>query len=149
MIQAKRENGNEELSMKLRSALCCMMALGFCTSSAYALAPLSKYLEETYKEDKDYKAFFTTVDGLKSKCDVCHIPGANKKKEGHGLNDFGKAYHNKFDLKAFQPAQKEKKTEEATKLFKDAWEKAIQEKNGDGAVFADLIKEGKNPGKNN
>ena len=40
------------------------------------------------------------------------------------------------------------KTDEAMKIFKDAWEKSITEKNADGKVYGDLIKEGKLPGKN-
>ena len=110
---------------------------------------MSTYLKDGYKAEKDYQSFFTTVDSLKSKCEVCHKPGADKKAKGHGLNDFGAIYHDKFKPQEFKEADKAKKTEEAMKLFKDAWEKSISEKNGDGKIFGELIKEGKIPGKNN
>jgi hypothetical protein len=106
------------------------------------------YLMDGLKDNEDYKPFLETVTALKMKCDVCHKPGADKKARGHGLNDFGKVYHDRFKAKDFQAAHKEKKTEEAMKLFKDAWEKSIVEKNADGKVYGDLIKEGKLPGKN-
>lgn len=117
-------------------------------ASSFAFPPIPTYLQDAYKSQAEYKAFFETVDGLKSKCDVCHKPGADKKARGHGLNDFGKVYHDRFKHKDFSAAHKEKKTEEAMKLFKEAWEKSITEKNADGKVFGDLIKEGKIPGKN-
>ena len=134
--------------MKLRFALCCVVTLGFCTSSANAFPPMPGYLKDGYKDDADYKAFFETFDGLKTKCDVCHKPGADKKAKGHGLNDFGKVYHDRFKPKEFSAANKDKKTEEAMKIFKDTWDKSIKEKNADGKVYGDLIKEGKLPGKN-
>ena len=48
----------------------------------------------------------------------------------------------------FQTADKAKKTDEAMKLFKDAWEKSVKEKNADGKQYLELIKDGKLPGKN-
>ena len=134
--------------MKLQSVLCCALVLGFCTVSANAFQPLPGYLKDAYKDDADYKLFLETVEGLKTKCDVCHKPGADKKAKGHGLNDFGKVYHDRFKHRDFTAAHKDKKTEEAMKVFKDAWEKSVKEKNADGKVFLDLIKEGKLPGKN-
>lgn len=125
-----------------------VVVLGICTANAQAFSTLPKYLQDGYKDDASYEAFLKTVNGLTMKCDVCHKPGADKQAKGHGLNDFGKAYHDVFEHKAFQAAHKEKKTEDAMKLFKAAWEKAIKEKNADGKVFGDLIKEGKLPGKN-
>ena len=134
--------------MNVRFALFCLLAMGTWTTAAHAFPTLPKYVEDTFKDDADYKPFLTTVEGLKSKCDVCHKPGADKKGKGHGLNDFGKVYHDRFKPKDFQTANKEKKTEEATKIFKETWEKAVKEKNADGKVYLDLIKEGKIPGKN-
>lgn len=134
--------------MKVRFALCLAVAFSVAAGSANAFSKLPKYLKDGYKDDKDYKAFFETFDGLTTKCDVCHKPGADKKAKGHGLNDFGKVYHDRFKHKDFTAADKDGKTEEAMKVFKDAWEKSVKEKNADGKVFSDLIKEGKIPAKN-
>ena len=125
-------------------AVVCVVGLG----TADAFPPMPGYLKDGYKDDKDYKPFLETVEGLKMKCDVCHKPGADKKGKGHGLNDFGKVYHDRFKPKDFQAADKAKNTDEAMKVFKDAWEKSVKEKNADGKVFLELIKEGKLPGKN-
>jgi hypothetical protein len=38
--------------------------------------------------------------------------------------------------------------DDALKLFNEAWGKAVMEKNADGQTFNDLLKAGKNPGKN-
>lgn len=122
--------------------------IGFSALTAPAFPTIPKYLEDGYKDNKDYKAFLDTVGALKSKCDVCHKPGADKKAKGHGLNDFGKVYHDRFKHKDFTAANKDGKTDEAMKIFKDAWEKSVTEKNAGGQVFGDLIKEGKLPGKN-
>ena len=134
--------------MRVLSGLCCLVALSLVGQSAHAFPSIPGYLKDAYKDDADYKKFNETVEALKSKCDVCHIPGADKKKKGHGLNDFGKVYHDRFKHKDFSAAHKDKKTEEALKIFKDAWEKSVTEKNADGKVFLELIKEGKLPGKN-
>jgi hypothetical protein len=124
-----------------------LAALSFC-ASAQAFPTLPAYLKDGYKDDADYKPFLETVEGLKMKCDVCHKPGAEKKAKGHGLNDFGKVMHDRFKHKDFTAAHKDGKKEEAMKIFKDAWEKSVKEKNADGKVYLDLIKEGKLPGKN-
>jgi hypothetical protein len=134
--------------MKFKTALITLALGAFCVGNLNAFQSLPGYLKNGYKDDKDYKPFLETVEGLKTKCDVCHKPGADKKAKGHGLNDFGKVYHDRFKHKDFSAADKEKKTEEAMKIFKDAWEKSILEKNADGKVFGELIKEGKLPGKN-
>lgn len=134
--------------MKVKVILVAFAIYACCTVAANAFESLPGYVKDGYKGDKDYKAFLETVDGLKTKCDVCHIPGAEKKAKGHGLNDFGKVVHDRFKHREFTAAHKAKNTEEAMKIFKDAWEKSVQEKNADGKVFLDLIKEGKLPGKN-
>ena len=134
--------------MTLKVALVGALIFGFGIANVFAFPSMPKYLVDGYKENKDYKPFLDTVEALKMKCDVCHKPGAEKKARGHGLNDFGKVVHDRFKPKDFQAADKEKKTEEAMKIFKDAWEKSILEKNADGKVYGDLIKEGKLPGKN-
>lgn len=134
--------------MRLKLALALTFICGIGTADAFAFSKLPTYLADGYKDDKAYKPFLDTVEGLKSKCDICHKPGADKKAKGHGLNDFGKVYHDRFKHKDFTAADKDKKTDEAMKVFKDAWEKSIIEKNADGKVYGDLIKEGKLPGKN-
>lgn len=134
--------------MNLRIALMSAAICACFVGSATAFQQLPGYLKDGYKDDKEYKPFLETVDGLKTKCDVCHKPGADKKAKGHGLNDFGKVYHDRFKHRDFTAADKAKKTEEAMTIFKDAWEKSIKEKNADGKVFLELIKEGKLPGKN-
>ena len=134
--------------MNLKAALAGAVMCGMGAASAFAFPSLPKYVQDGFKDDKDYKPFLETVEGLKMKCDVCHKPGAEKKAKGHGLNDFGKVYHDRFKHKDFTAADKEKKTDEAMKIFKDAWEKSIVEKNADGNVYGDLIKNGKLPGKN-
>jgi len=134
--------------MKLPSVFSGAAVCALYVATASAFPPIPGYLKDAYKDDKDYKPFLETVDGLKMKCDVCHKPGAEKKAKGHGLNDFGKVYHDRFDPKGFQAADKAKKTDEALKIFKATWEKSIAEKNADGKVYGDLIKEGKLPGKN-
>ena len=134
--------------MRFQVAIIAAAVCGLSVLSAEAFPTMPQYLVDGYKADKDYKPFLDTVNGLKMKCDVCHKPGAEKKAKGHGLNDFGKVYHDRFKHRDFTAADKDKKTEEAMKLFKDAWEKSILEKNADGKVYGDLIKEGKLPGKN-
>jgi hypothetical protein len=134
--------------MNFKVFLSCLVAFGIGTSSLHAFQEMPDHLKKAYKDDQDYKAFYTTFDGLKAKCDVCHKPGADKKGRGHGLNDFGKVYHDRFKPKEFKNAVKEKKEEESMKIFKETWEKSIKEKNADGKVYGDLIKEGKLPGKN-
>ncbi len=53
-----------------------------------------------------------------------------------------------FEAKKYKTANEEKKTDDAIKLMKAAWDKSITEKNADGKVYGDLIKEGKLPSKN-
>lgn len=139
--------------MKLRTAMsCAVLSLpilsGLCATTVHAFPPIPGQIKEAFKDDKDYKPFLDTVEALKSKCDVCHKPGADKKGKGHGLNDFGKVYHDRFEAKKYKTANEEKKTDEALKLMKAAWDKSITEKNADGKVYGDLIKEGKLPSKN-
>lgn len=125
-----------------------LVICGIGAAEVQAFPKMPKYLVDGYKDNADYKPFIDKVNSLEMKCDVCHKPGAEKKAKGHGLNDFGKVYHDRFKPKDFQAADKDMKTDEAMKIFKDAWEKSIKEKNADGKVYWDLIKEGKLPGKN-
>lgn len=134
--------------MKVQIALVAALTFGFYAATSQAFPSLPGYLKDGYKDDAEYKPFLETVEGLKTKCDVCHKPGADKKAKGHGLNDFGKVYHDRFKHKDFSTADKAKNTDEALKLFKDAWEKSVKEKNADGKEYLELIKAGKLPGKN-
>lgn len=134
--------------MKFRAALCCAVILGFNAGTANAFKEIPGLLKDGYKDNPEYKPFLQTVEGLKTKCDICHKPGAPKNVKGHGLNDFGKVVHDRFKHKDFTAAIKEQKNDEAMKVLKDAWEKSIKEKNAEGKVYFDLIKEGKLPGKN-
>jgi hypothetical protein len=138
----------KETTMTFRLALLAAVMAAFGLSQVQAFEQLPRYLKDGFKEDAAYKPFLETVEGLKTKCDVCHIPGANKKAKGHGLNDFGKVYHDRFKHKDFTAADEAKKHEEAMKIFKDAWEKSVIEKNAEGKVYLELIKAGKLPGKN-
>jgi hypothetical protein len=134
--------------MKVNVAIGGMILSAAVCANAYAFPKMPSYLVDGYKDNKDYKPFIDKVNSLEMKCDVCHKPGADKKGKGHGLNDFGKVYHDRFKPKDFQAADKAMKTDEAMKIFKETWEKSITEKNADGKVYWDLIKEGKLPGKN-
>jgi hypothetical protein len=119
---------------------------------AAALPPLPKYVQEHYSASPEYAKFAETFKGLKSKCDTCHTPGADKKAKGHGLNDFGKAVHDNFKHRDFLAADKAKadpqQAAKAKKLLADALAAAEGLKNADGKAFGELIKAGSLPGKN-
>jgi hypothetical protein len=120
--------------------------------SAKALPPLPKYVQEHYGASPEYAKFAETFSGLKSKCDTCHKPGADKKAKGHGLNDFGKAVHDNFKHRDFLAADKAKsepaEAAKAKKLIADALVAAEALKNADGQSYGELLKAGKLPGKN-
>jgi hypothetical protein len=65
--------------MRLKLALALTFICGIGTADAFAFSKLPTYLADGYKDDKAYKPFLETVEGLKSKCDICHKPGADKK----------------------------------------------------------------------
>lgn len=139
--------------MKLRLMTCGLFVGGLMLGDlngtpAFAFPPIPGQIKEALKDDEHSKKFLETLEGLKSKCDVCHKPGADKKAKGHGLNDFGKVYHDRFEAKKYKAANEAKDAAEALKLMKAAWEKSLPEKNAEGKVYGDLIKEGKLPGKN-
>lgn len=90
---------------------------------------------------------------MKSKCDLCHIPGADKKGKGHGLNDYGHAqYTTASASKNSKPSPQSQEDKEAAaalqKLLSAGLLKAGEKKNANGHAFAELIKAGKLPGKN-
>lgn len=125
----------------------------FGADAAMALQPLPDYLIETARSKPEYKDFAAQVVALDSQCAVCHIPKSNKKAKGHGLNDFGQAFHKHLDDGAFKKAHQEKaeeddRSDEAMKIFLSAWDKVQSDKNAAGKTFGELIKAGKLPGKN-
>ena len=124
----------------------CLLAL--CASTAFALPGIPKLLPAAIEGDKDAEAFGKMFGELEMKCSVCHIPGADKKAKGHGLNDFGQEMHKHFDDKKFKTEIEAKDEAGATKTLKAGWAKALEAKNADGATYGSLIKEGKLPSKN-
>jgi hypothetical protein len=132
-----------------------LLLVSLIATSSFALPPVPTYLPQALEGKEEYQAYLKDFQASMTKCASCHIPGADKKAKGHGLNDFGQAMHKHLDDKAFMAADKAakdnkdpKETEKAVKLFADAWAKAVQEKNEDGKQFNELLKEGKLPGKN-
>lgn len=134
--------------MTVRLCFLVVPAVLLLASAAYALPPIPGYLKESLEGSADHQAFAKTFSELKSKCDVCHKPMADKKAKGHGLNDYGQAMHDHLKHKEFLALHKDKKRAEALKLLQDAWKKAEAEKNAEGVSYGELIKAGKLPGKN-
>jgi hypothetical protein len=132
----------------MRASLAGLLLLSLITWPAFALPPIPKYIPVALEGKSDYAAYLKAFNASEMKCSSCHIPGADKKAKGHGLNDFGEAMHKHLDDKGFMAADKEKKMDEALKLFNEAWAKAVEEKNADGMTFNELLKAGKLPGKN-
>lgn len=124
------------------------LIIAVSSQAAYALPPIPKYIISALKDKPASAEYAKSVEAAAMKCSSCHVPGADKKAKGHGLNDFGKAIHKHLDDKAFMAADKDKDTAKATELFLAAWDKTVIEKNEAGVVYGDLIKEGKLPGKN-
>ncbi|WP_425614735.1 hypothetical protein NA78x_004610 [Anatilimnocola sp. NA78] len=129
-------------------------------STALALPPIPPYVAEYYEKHPDGAKITATLKAQTGKCGMCHIPGADKKAKGHGLNDFGKAVHDNLKHKLFMAEHAktvdEKSTAEektaakakAMELLSEALKKAAELKNADGKVFGDLIKAGTMPGNN-
>jgi hypothetical protein len=132
----------------MRASLAGLLLLSFIVAPAFALPPIPNYIPVALEGKAEYKEYLTAFKASNMKCSSCHIPGGDKKAKGHALNDFGQAMHKHLDDKGFMAADKEKKMDEALKLFNEAWGKAVQEKNADGTAFNDLLKAGKLPGKN-
>jgi hypothetical protein len=134
--------------MTLRLCFLSCAAVLLFAAAADALPPIPGYLKESLGESADHQAFATTFSALKTKCDVCHRPNADKKAKGHGLNDYGEAMHKHLKHREFMALHKEQKKAEALKLLQEAWKKAEAEKNAEGVSYGELIKAGKLPGKN-
>lgn len=131
----------------MRRIAACFAVLALSTS-AFALPPIPNYLKESLADKPEYKGYLEAVNANKDKCASCHKPGVKKTEKGHGLNDFGQAFHKHLDDKAFMAAHKAKNAEEALRLFNEAWGKTIEVKNGDSKSYGDVIKAGQLPGKN-
>jgi hypothetical protein len=132
----------------MRRIAACAAVLTLSVSSAFALPPIPNYLKESLANKPEYKDYLEVVTTSKDKCASCHKPGVKKTEKGHGLNDFGQAFHKHLNDKAFMAAHKAKNAAEALKLFNEAWGKTIEDKNGDGKAYGDVIKAGQLPGKN-
>ena len=136
------------LQLSVGAAIVCGIA-----ASAWALPPVPAYVGAYYKEKPEYAKFAGAYEAQKSKCDTCHVPGADKKMKGHGLNDFGKAVHDHFKHRDFTAANKLKdlpaEAAKARQLIVDALVAAEAEKNAEGKTFGELMKAGQLPGKNN
>jgi hypothetical protein len=132
-------------------SLATLLAVCLC-GTALALPPLPPYVAEHYQGQPEYAKFSAAFAGLKMKCDTCHMPGADKKAKGHGLNDFGKAVHDNFKHKDFLAANKAKddpaELAKAKKLVAEALVAAEALKNSDGKSFGELMRAGQLPGKN-
>lgn len=137
--------------------VCCGLTLAvvslFAVSAAQALPPLPKYVQDAYKDKPEYAQFSAAVAGLKSKCDLCHIPKADKKAKGHGLNDFGHAMHEHLDDGAFKKAHMEAGKNPAmgaaaAKMVVEALQKSEADKKSDGKTYGELMKAGELPGTN-
>jgi hypothetical protein len=143
---------------RMKAIVCTALAVGMaitCVTTASALPPLPKYLEEHYGANPEYAKFVETFKALEMehKCDACHKPGVDKKARGHALNDFGQAMHKHLNNRQFNAADKQGKdnSEEAAKAKKivaEALGKAEGEMNAAGKTFAELMKAGQLPGKN-
>ena len=138
--------------IRLVSIPCTFLIAISLVSTACALPPLPPYVAEHYKASPEYARFAATFGAMKTKCDTCHTPGADKKAKGHGLNDFGKAVHDNFKHKDFLAADKAKdmpdQAVKAKKLVAEALAAAEASKNAAGKTFGELIKAGTLPGKN-
>jgi hypothetical protein len=132
---------------------CSLLLVTLLAAPALALPPLPKYVEQHYSASPEYAKFVETFKALKSKCDACHKPGADKKAKGHGLNDFGKAVHDNFQHKDFSAAAKiaadnPEAAKKALELAAAALTAAEAEKNAAGKTYGEAIKAGTLPGTN-
>lgn len=137
-------------------------AICLATAAAFALPPIPDMAAEHYAKQPNGEKI---VAGMKlkaemGKCSMCHLPGADKKARGHGLNDFGKAVHDNFkhkdylaEVKIATDANTKDDAKAAAKakamtILVAALTKASELKNAEGKVYGDLIKAGTLPGKN-
>jgi hypothetical protein len=141
----------------MKRSLLPTVLVALCSATAFALPPVPEHVLEHYGPDAKIVATLKMQTG---KCGMCHIPGADKKAKGHGLNDFGKAVHDNFKHKDYM-AEVAKATKagaadtdkaaakaKALEILGAALTKAAELKNAEGKVYGDLIKAGMMPGTN-
>lgn len=137
----------------LARVACSLLFVALAAAPALALPPLPKYVQEHYSASPEYAKFAETFKALKSKCDACHKPGADKKAKGHGLNDYGHAVHEHLNDKEFMAAAKIAKDDpaaakKALDLVAEALKAAEGDKNAAGKTYGEAIKAGTLPGSN-
>ena len=134
---------------RLTMMLAGLVAATF-VSSAWALPPLPKYVQENYDAQPAYAKFANAYREMKMKCSLCHVPGADKKAKGHGLNDFGKLMHdnlNDGEFKKLDKAGKDNPADhaKALKLVADALQKSEAGKTAGGQTYGDILRKGELP----
>jgi hypothetical protein len=141
-----------------RLTLSAASVIALTCATAFALPPIPPLAAEYYAKDPNATKITESLN--KKQCSLCHIPGADKKAKGHGLQDFGKAVHDNFKHKDFSAeaakaadeklpqADRDAAKAKASEILVAALKKAAEVKNADGKAFGDLIKAGMMPGKN-
>ncbi len=147
------------MKRSLTLLIAAALSLGIAVS-ALALPPIPAQVAEHYAKDPNGVKITETLKVQKGKCGMCHIPDADKKAKGHGLNDFGMAMHDHLKHKEYlaehkiaadektTPADKAAALSKSMAILVDALKKASEHKNAEEKVYGDLIKEGTMPGKN-
>ena len=117
-------------------ALAAAVGLVSLTNSADARPQYRDGLYAKYEVDKTDKEHFLVKDA----CNSCHF-GKSKKNR----NDFGKALiKGGLTKDNFNKLKKDKPA--LSKHVKEVLEKVLKEKNADGEVYGDRIKDEKKPG---
>jgi hypothetical protein len=109
----------------------CALGLAVCVSPAHALPVFKTAFQKKYN-----------MEAKVVTCDVCHVPGEDKKKS---RSDYGKVLEPLIDVEQFKGDNK-LAGDEADKVLFDALDKAAKEKAKDGKSYEELIKTGVIPG---
>jgi hypothetical protein len=112
-------------------ALGCAFGLAFCASPALALPVFKTAFQKKYN-----------MEAKNVTCDVCHVPGQDKKQS---RSDFGKVLEPLIDVEQFKGDSKLVGAE-ADKVLFEALDKAAKEKSKEGKSYEELIKTGVIPG---
>jgi hypothetical protein len=112
-------------------ALGCVYALAVSVSPAYALPVFKTAFQKKYN-----------MEAKNVTCDVCHVPGEDKKTS---RSDYGKLLEPLLDVEQFKGDDK-LAADEADKVIFEALDKAAKEKSKDGKSYDELIKTGVIPG---
>jgi hypothetical protein len=112
-------------------ALGCAFSLAVYASPAHALPVFKTAFQKKYN-----------MEAKNVTCDVCHVPGEDKKKS---RSDYGKVLEPLIDVEQFKGDSKLAGAE-ADKVLFDALDKAAKEKSKDGKSYDELIKSGVIPG---